>query len=97
MDEQKIREAFEAWCRNEHPHKEFLLPDTDVFTALSTTWAAFQAGAAALSQPAAADEVKAELVVAAKRALNVLKSMGNTPNPKNALGALEAAIAKATK
>lgn len=52
--------------------------------------------ATALSQPAAADEVKAELVVAAKRALNVLKGMGNTPNPKNALGALEAAIAKAT-
>lgn len=52
--------------------------------------------AAVLSQPAAADEVKAELVVAAKRALNVLKGMGNTPNPKNALGALEAAIAKAT-
>lgn len=37
-----------------------------------------------------------ELLAAAKRALNVLLAMGETPNPKNALGALDAAIKKAT-
>ncbi len=42
-------------------------------------------------------EAAPELLAAAKRALSILKALGYTPQPKDVLGALEAAIAKATQ
>ena len=39
----------------------------------------------------------ADLLAAAKRALNTFKAQGESVRPGNVLGALEAAIAKATK
>lgn len=44
----------------------------------------------------AAGEAMDDLITASRRALNVLKATGESVRPGNALGALEAAIAKAT-